>query len=115
MKNSLEGIVIKWASQINDVLKESSNIIFKDNHPVPSAEIEFWNLRLKNLENIYNQLIDDRIKAVARILEAIDSVYFTAFRTTFKNIVGALCEVRDITLYINPLVCLNFYLVFTDL
>lgn len=105
MKNSLEGIVIKWASQINDVLKENSNIIFKDNHPVPSAEIDFWNLRLKNLENIYNQLIDNRIKAVAKILEAINSVYFAAFRTSFKNIVGALCEARDITLYINPLVC----------
>lgn len=105
MKNSLEGIVIKWASQINDVLKENSNSIFKDDHPVPSADIDFWNLRLKNLENIYNQLIDNRIKAIAKILEAIDSVYFAAFRTAFKNIVAALCEARDITLWINPLVC----------
>lgn len=104
MKNSLEGIIIKWVSSITDVLREDSNLLFLNNgHPTPSAEIDFWNARLKNLENLYEQLKSDRVRCVAMILEKIDSVYFSSFRTIFKNLITALVIARDITLYINPL------------
>jgi hypothetical protein len=106
MKNSLEGIVIKWANQIGEVLKEQSTCLFKDNkHPAPSDEYEFWYARMKNLENIYTQLRDPRVKQVGRVLELIDSSYFPSFHATFKNVVAALLEAQDVTLHLKPLVC----------
>lgn len=107
MKNSLEGIVIKWTDQVNKVLEEDSKIAFENNrNPPPSAEIEFWDQRMKNLENIYVQLRDPRAKQIGCVLQAIDSVYYTSFRNTFKNVVASLHEARDITLWLKPLVSL---------
>lgn len=105
MKNSLEGIVIKWASQIDEVMKDTSQSLFeKNNHPTPRAELNFWENRRKNVMNIYNQLRDPRVKAIGSILEMINSVYFNTFSSTFKSIVTALHEANDITLYLKPLV-----------
>jgi len=104
MKNSLEGIVIKWAFQVDEVLKETSLTLFEKNaHPTPTAERKFWENRRKNVMNIYDQLKDPRVKKIGSILEQINSVYFTTFSTTFKNIVTALHEANDITLYLKPL------------
>ena len=106
MKNSLEGIVIKWAFQIDDVLKETSLSLFeKNNHPMPLAELAFWENRRKNVMNIYDQLRDIRVKKIGSILEQIDSVYYHTFSSTFKHIVTALHEANDITLWLKPLVC----------
>jgi dynein heavy chain len=52
------------------------------------TEIDFWNSRLKNLECIYNQLRDPRVKKMASILELTDSAYFPCFKTQFRNIVA---------------------------
>lgn len=105
MKNSLEGIVIKWAFQVDEVLKETSLSLFdKNNHPTPFDELKFWDSRRKNVMNIYDQLRDPRVKKIGSILELINSVYFNTFSTTFKNIVTALHEANDITLWLKPLV-----------
>lgn len=105
MKHSLEGIVIKWACQVDEVLKATSLSLFdKNNHPTPMAEVNFWATRRKNVLFIYNQLIDPRVKKVGSILELIDSVYFSTFSSTFKKVVTALHEANDISLYLFPLV-----------
>ncbi|XP_039431337.1 dynein beta chain, ciliary-like isoform X4 [Culex pipiens pallens] len=104
MKNSLEGIVIKWAYQINDVLKEDSSMVFKDGaQPSPLEEIIFWDSRQSNLRNIYNQLLEPRVKQIGVILEGIDSVYYSSFKSTFQSVVQAVHEADDITLYLKPL------------
>ncbi|KAK6632535.1 hypothetical protein RUM43_013303 [Polyplax serrata] len=104
LKTAIEGAVIKWAHQINDVLVETTEVFFKDNnHPVPSAEIIFWNQRLKNLESIYDQLRDPRVKKMAIVLEITESSYTHTYRTFFRNVVAAVTEARDICLYLNPL------------
>lgn len=105
MKNSLEGIVIKWAYQINDVLKEDSFSIFKDGHqPSPLEELSFWDARRDNLRNIYSQLLEPRVRHIGVILEGIDSVYYSSFKSTFQSVVQAVHEADDITLYLKPLV-----------
>jgi dynein heavy chain, axonemal len=110
MKNSLEGIVIKWAFQIDEVLKETSLSLFdKNNHPTPMAEIRFWENRRKNVMNLYDQLRDPRVKKIGSILELIHSVYFKTFSQTFKNVVTALHEANDITLWLKPLVRKTLY------
>ncbi|XP_055614548.1 dynein beta chain, ciliary, partial [Uranotaenia lowii] len=104
MKNALEGIVIKWAYQINDVLKEDSNSLFKDDHhPSPVEEINFWEARRSNMQNIYQQLLDDRVRQIGVILQGIDSVYYASFKSTFQSVVQAVHEADDVTLYMKPL------------
>lgn len=66
-------------------------------------EVRFWQLRRSNVKNIYQQLLDPRVKAIASILESIDSVYTSTFTESFKNIVKALHEADDVTLWMKPL------------
>ncbi|KAG5679915.1 hypothetical protein PVAND_009451 [Polypedilum vanderplanki] len=104
MKNSLEGIVIKWHAQIDNVLKDSSTNLFKRNsYPTPLEEVKFWEKRRSNISNIYEQLLEPRVKAIGSILEIIDSVYTATFLSTFKNVVSALHEADDVTLWMKPL------------
>lgn len=100
----MEGIVIKWHSAIDNVLKSSSATLFdRNSHPTPMQEIKFWEARRANIKNIYDQLTDPRVKTIGNILEKIDSVYTEAFGSAFKNIVTALHEADDITLFMTPL------------
>lgn len=105
MKNSLEGIVIKWHAQIDKILKDSSANLFNRNlNPTPTEEVKFWNKRRSNVSNIYDQLTDPRVKSIGNILEMINSVYTSTFFTTFKDVVTALHEADDVTLWLKPLV-----------
>ncbi|XP_075210990.1 dynein heavy chain at 93AB [Lycorma delicatula] len=104
LKSAIEGVIIKWATQINDILNEDSSQAFANGqNPVPTAEINFWNGRLRNLQNIYEQLRDERVRKMATILERTDSAYFPCFRNLFRNIVAALAEAKDIAKYLKPL------------
>lgn len=104
IRNSIEGIVIKWHYSIDRLVKETSESLFERNsHPTPSMEIKFWEMRRRNIRNIYDQFLDPRIRAIGNILEKIDSVYYSTFSDIFKNIVLAVQEADDITLWIKPL------------
>lgn len=67
------------------------------------AEIDFWNLRSKNLQYIYAQLREPRIKSMAVILEKTNSAYYSCFQTIFKNVVLSLAEAKNICLHLTPL------------
>lgn len=104
IKSAIEGVVIKWSSICSDVLKETSQIAFAEGrHPTPFIEVEFWNARLTNLENIYDQLRDPRVKKMMLYLECTNSTYLSSFKTLFKNVVGAVVEARNICLYMKPM------------
>lgn len=104
LKSAIEGAVIKWASTVGDILKQTSTIAFANGaHPTPLREVEFWISRLKNLECIYDQLRDPRVKRMASYLEMTDSAYLPCFKMMFKNVVAGVVEARDICLYLKPL------------
>ena len=91
------------------MLKEDSASAFdNNNNPTPIVELNFWRARCKNLENIYKQLCNERIKTIGMILEYKKSVYYTAFRSTFHRVVIALHEAKDISLWLLPLVYIIF-------
>ena len=110
LRNAIESIVNRWCIQINEVLQK--NDVQKARPEVsgrqltPDIEIAFWQMRHENLENIYEQLQQDKCRTAALLLERIASVYSGSFRTTFRSLVTALEEARDITLYLKPLVML---------
>ncbi|XP_073950936.1 dynein beta chain, ciliary-like [Choristoneura fumiferana] len=104
LKTNIEGAVIKWTQQVHDLLAEDSYIAFKrTKFPMPSADIDFYATRLKNLEGIYSQLRDPRVKRMAHYLEDTHSVYLDCFKTMLTNIVAGIVECRDIYVYQKPL------------
>lgn len=105
IKTAIEGVVIKWAQVCTDILKETSRIMFAEGQqPTPFREVEFWNARLKNLENIYDQLRDPRVKKMILYLECTKSTYLSCFKSIFKDVVAAIVEARNICLYMKPMV-----------
>lgn len=103
-QNILEGAVIKWSYLVNDIVSDASTKLFtNNNHPTPANEVHFWNIRLANLQNVYYQLIDEKRKTIGMILQALDSVYYSAFSQTFQQTVTSLIQARDNCLYLNGL------------
>ncbi|XP_067212065.1 dynein beta chain, ciliary [Linepithema humile] len=104
LKSAIEGVVIKWAYLVNDVVTHESSIAFENGqNPTPNVELEYWFTRLANLRYIYDQLQEDRVIKMASILEKTDSAYYPCFRTLFDNVVSSLDEAKDIALYLTPL------------
>ncbi|XP_013170954.1 PREDICTED: dynein beta chain, ciliary-like [Papilio xuthus] len=105
LKTNIEGAIIKWAQQVHDLLQEDSYLVFKKTKfPLPSADIDFYTQRLRNLEGIYSQLRDPRVKRMAHYLEETKSVYLNCFKSMLTNIVAAIVECRDIYVYQKPLI-----------
>ncbi|GAB1866294.1 Dynein beta chain, ciliary [Camponotus japonicus] len=104
LKSDIETIVTKWCSQINDILNEESTRAFlNDKQPLPSDEIEFWRQRLENVESIYNQMRDPRVKKMASILELTKSPYSQCFKILLKDVIIAVIEARDVCSYLKAL------------
>lgn len=42
LKSAIEGAVIKWATQVNNVIRQQSNQVFEaEGHPIPAAGMNF--------------------------------------------------------------------------
>ncbi|KAK4884824.1 hypothetical protein RN001_001095 [Aquatica leii] len=101
LKSSFESIVLQWASVVNDVLQQSSELAFADGRqPTPNAEIEFWNSRSKNLDCIFDQLRDPRVKKMSEYLELTNSSYLSCFKCMFEDILAGIAESKNITVYL---------------
>ena len=85
--------------------KDSANLLNSEEnkYPGPMTEIKFWEAKCMNLESLYEQMKAQTTKNMASILESTDSAYYPVFRSMFRNVVAALNEAQDITLYLRPL------------
>ncbi|KAM6897526.1 dynein beta chain, ciliary-like [Xenentodon cancila] len=104
---TLESAVIEWSHQIYAVLKkDSSDALLGDKHPMPHAEMLFWKNRCADLEFIHSQLKSSKVTKMVQLLEAVESSYFPAFMNMQQDILAALEEAEDISMYLKPLECL---------
>ncbi|CAH1258196.1 DNAH17 [Branchiostoma lanceolatum] len=102
--HSLESMIIDWSHQIREVLKKDSAApLLAGLHPGPDVEITFWNSRCSNLECIYEQLRQPRVRKMGQLLERMNSSYFPAFKDLFTDVVHAVTEAKDITMYLKPI------------
>lgn len=86
LKNNIEGIILKWAYQIDEVLsKDSAEELNKGNNPGPMTEIEFWEAKCMNLESLYEQMKANTTKKMASILNVTDSAYYPAFKYKIQS------------------------------
>lgn len=104
MKESIEQIVLRWSRSVNAYVARSSYDIFKTRkYATPDDEMEFWQARVDNLKNIFNQLRTNEIRTIALILEKVESVYVNQMKRILSSIAGAYEEAYDIDLYLKPL------------
>ncbi|XP_076749597.1 dynein beta chain, ciliary-like [Xylocopa sonorina] len=103
LKSNIEEIIIKWATQINEILNEEVRKFSKNGKQQPISELDYWNMRLKNMESLYYQLKDPMILQIDIFLEKMESPYSAYFKNLVKNVAAALLETRNINLYLWPL------------
>ena len=104
LKNSIEGIIIKWAYQVDEVLsKDSAESLADDKTPGPMTELNFWAAQCINLESLFEQMQSQTTIKMASILFLTDSAYYPAFKAMYRNVVSAMKEAQDITTHLKPL------------
>ncbi|KAK6170907.1 hypothetical protein SNE40_019193 [Patella caerulea] len=102
--HAIESVIIEWTHQIRDVLKrDSAQPLLEGLNPTPFVEIKFWENKAQNLECIYEQLRDPKVRKMAELLERTNSSYFPSFKNIFRDVVAALTEAQDINMYLKPL------------
>lgn len=109
LRNSIESIVSRWCNLIDEVVQRNDLTKARPDVSVrqltPDMEIQFWQKRYANLENIYEQMQDEKFRTTGQVLERIRSGFRSgSFRATFRGLIAALEEARDITLWLKPLV-----------
>ncbi|KAJ8318719.1 LOW QUALITY PROTEIN: hypothetical protein KUTeg_003810 [Tegillarca granosa] len=103
--HAIESVIIEWTHQIRDVLKrDSAQPLLDGLNPTPFVEIDFWKNKSANLECIYEQLRDPKVRKMAELLERTQSSYFPTFKDIFRDVVAALEEAQDINMYLKPLI-----------
>ena len=81
LKNNIEGIIIKWGYQTEEVLSKDSGAELADGKtPGPLAEINFWEAKCMNLESLFEQMKANTTRKMASILNITDSAYYPCFR-----------------------------------
>ena len=67
------------------------------------TEIKFWETKCMNLESLYDQIKAPTTNKMASIMKSTDSAYYPVFRSMYKNVMAALDEALDITLFLKCL------------
>ncbi|KAI9353687.1 dynein heavy chain and region D6 of dynein motor-domain-containing protein [Obelidium mucronatum] len=102
--HTLESAVIDWTHQIKEVIKSNSAAPLEQGlNPGPMVEIDFWAAKAANLKSIHQQLTEDKIQKISKVLQASKSTYYPAFKMIFDEVVFALNEASDISTYLKAL------------
>ena len=87
IKSEVEGFVIKWSQEVDEVLSmESQKEIEEGKNPGPEIEIKFWQMRFANLQNLHDQLTSNLSKSMVNILKLTKSGYLVLFRLILYSI-----------------------------
>ena len=81
LKNNIEGIILKWAHQVEEVLSKDSAAEMEDgDNAGPMTEIQFWESKRINLESLFEQMKAPTTRNMASILNVTDSAYYPCFK-----------------------------------
>ncbi len=107
--HAIESVIIEWTHQIRDVLKkDSAQPLLEGLNPTPMVEIEFWKAKAQNLDCIYEQLRDPKVRKMAEMLEKSNSSYFPSFKNIFRDVVAG----ENYNYVLHTMHSLHLYLVF---
>ena len=74
-------------------MQEPESVLDGDSHPGPTAEIEFWADKSRNLNLVHEQLNGEKVRRVMKVLEVTKSTYFPAFNRLCKEVAQSRMEV----------------------
>ena len=83
--------------------QEPESMLTGDTNPGPTAEIDFWAGKSKNLNLVHDQLNGEKVRRVMKVLEVTKSTYFPAFNRLCKEVAQARMESNDNMLYLKSL------------
>lgn len=70
--HAIESVVIEWSHQVQDVLKkDSSQGLLEGGSPLPRVEVDFWKSRYTNLQNIHEQVREEKRSLVLTLLTIV--------------------------------------------
>ncbi|XP_071954573.1 dynein beta chain, ciliary-like [Antedon mediterranea] len=102
--HSIESVIIDWTHQIRDVLKrDSAQPLLEGFNPGPHVEVQFWKAKCENLDCIFQQLRDPKVRKMKELLERTNSSYLPTFKNIERDVEAALTEAQDITTHLKPL------------
>ena len=92
----LEGCVLAWTKQIKAVLKMDPEASLKSGkHPRADAELDFWSVKAKHLDAIFDQLQSERVRRVLQLLDTQRSTFCEPFAKLCKEVFTARTEAKD--------------------
>ncbi|CAK8683563.1 unnamed protein product [Clavelina lepadiformis] len=102
--HAIESVVIEWAHQVQDVVKQdSSEPLLAGRNPWPREELNFWKAKANNLEYINEQLNNPKIAKMARLLQNSGSSYWSTLKKLFEDVRKSLAEASDINKHLQSL------------
>ena len=91
MRIQVEGFVIRWSHEVDEVLSMESQKDLEDGkNPGPDTEIKFWEMRFANLQNIHEQLTCKAARSMVNILVVTKSGYYVLFRSKINKLQSIL-------------------------
>eukprot|EP00879_Flechtneria_rotunda_P005416 GHRR01005708.1.p1 GENE.GHRR01005708.1~~GHRR01005708.1.p1 ORF type:complete len:1495 (+),score=578.36 GHRR01005708.1:300-4784(+) len=101
----LENTVVTWTKQIKHCLKADPDAALKGPgvYPGPLTELDFWTERAGNLNSIHDQLTNEKVQKVVKVLELAQSTYHPAFERVFQDVEAARQEANDNVTFLKPL------------
>lgn len=101
IRNAIEGAVIKWSFQLDDLFTHDRSARFNMTTATPFDEIAYWRTRRVLLEQVQRQLFTGPLKEIGDVLLFINSVYSDAYKKILETTRNELEQTRDVVIYLN--------------
>ncbi|KAL0969945.1 hypothetical protein UPYG_G00234980 [Umbra pygmaea] len=99
----LEGVLLHWAHQIEQVLTESEQIRKESDDIGPSAELEHWKSRMTTFNSLMDEIKQPGVRKVIEVLKLAKSKTLRTWRKLDGNITVVANEAKDNVKYLYTL------------
>ncbi|XP_072567808.1 dynein axonemal heavy chain 5 [Paramormyrops kingsleyae] len=99
----LEGVLLTWAQQIEQVLTQSEQMRKEADDIGPSAELEHWKSRTATFNSILDEIKSPPVKKVVGVLQVAKSKTLRRWKQLDGNITDAANEAKDNVKYLYTL------------
>ncbi|KAG2458607.1 DYH5 protein, partial [Polypterus senegalus] len=103
MVDKLEGLLLQWAKQIEQVLTESEQMRKEADDIGPSAELEHWKKRMATFNSLLDEIKSPHVKKVVGVLQVAKSRTLKHWKQLDISITSAANEAKDNVKYLYTL------------
>nr|XP_015210363.1 PREDICTED: dynein heavy chain 5, axonemal-like [Lepisosteus oculatus] len=100
---ALEGALLRWAKQIEQVLTEGEQMRKEADDIGPSAELEHWKKRMATFNSLLDEIKSSCVKRVIGVLQVAKSRTLKIWKQLDGNITNAANEAKDNVKYLYTL------------